>query len=419
MPDTRSSRIGRNEMLWVADGAGGHGAEPQPAAVVIDSLAGAFRFSEEREGHPGLRSPQLGALHAILAHRSMGGEEPVTIVMPTGTGKTETMLAVFAHSPAQTLVIVPSDALRSQIARKFATLGVLATAGAVVGDFLCPVVGLMKSAFKSVAEVDELLDVCNVVVATTAAVTGSQETALARLVRRSDRLFVDEAHHVAARTWRSIADRFAGKAVVQFTATPFREDGKHLGGRIAYAYPLRLAQERCYFSRINYRSVGELGDPDGAVAEAAIAQLRDDLERGLDHVLMARVQGVPRAVELVERYKDLAPDLNPVRFDSKMAKRDQTKPLHTRYCRIGARASSCASTCSARDSTSQLSRSRRCTIPTRVSPLPCSSSAGSPALVGTTSERPASSFPAMPAMSMTDSGSSMARTRTGTRLSAI
>ena len=36
--------------------------------------------------------------------------------------------------------------------------------------------------------------------------------------------------------------------IVQFTATPFREDGKHLGGRIPYAYPLHLAQKHGYFA---------------------------------------------------------------------------------------------------------------------------------------------------------------------------
>lgn len=58
--------------------------------------------------------------------------EPITIVMPTGTGKTDTMLAAFCHSPRRTLVIVPSDALREQIGRKFAALGVLPSVGAVV-----------------------------------------------------------------------------------------------------------------------------------------------------------------------------------------------------------------------------------------------------------------------------------------------
>ncbi len=57
-----------------------------------------FRYRAELQGAdgvtnvPGLRPPQIGALHAIGSHWSLY-HHPATIVMPTGTGKTETMLA--------------------------------------------------------------------------------------------------------------------------------------------------------------------------------------------------------------------------------------------------------------------------------------------------------------------------------------
>lgn len=119
--------LDQNELWWLTDGPGAHGMDRASAADVEESLLGCFRFKEAIDASPGLRTPQLGALHAILASRSMETSEPITIVMPTGTGKTETMLAAFCHSPKRTLVIVPSDALRTQIADKFATLGVLPT----------------------------------------------------------------------------------------------------------------------------------------------------------------------------------------------------------------------------------------------------------------------------------------------------
>lgn len=137
--------IGGNELWWLCQGDGAHGEEPSPAETVISSLNGTFRFVEETAITKGLWAPQLGALHAILAHRSMETAEPITIVMPTGTGKTETMLATYCYSPRRTLVIVPSDALRTQIARKFTTLGVLPAVGAVTGDFRCPVVLVLRS----------------------------------------------------------------------------------------------------------------------------------------------------------------------------------------------------------------------------------------------------------------------------------
>ena len=320
-------RVSKNEILWLAEGNGAHGPEPRHADEVVTSLIGCFAFTEETADGPGLRSPQLGALHAILAHRSMETDEPITIVMPTGTGKTETMLATFAHTPERTLVIVPSDTLRTQIGEKFATFGVLPAAGVLQGEFLCPVVGLIKSGLKTPEQCDALLDACNVLVSTVAAITACSDEARVRLLEGCGRLFVDEAHHLAAKTWRAIADRFGGSSTVQFTATPFREDGKHIGGRIQYAYPLRLAQKHGYFAPINYYSVSSLGDPDRALAVTAVDQLRRDLDNGLDHVLMARVRNIPRATFVQSIYEDIAQDLGLVRMDSRLSPTQQLLAL--------------------------------------------------------------------------------------------
>jgi hypothetical protein len=111
-------------------------------ADVRQSLAGAFRFVEEDlcSGRSGLRPPQLGALHTILGYWTTKKQDPVTVVMPTGTGKTEAMLALFcAGQLERLLVVVPSDALRSQIADKFLSLGVLQDFAVVARTGLRPV----------------------------------------------------------------------------------------------------------------------------------------------------------------------------------------------------------------------------------------------------------------------------------------
>jgi superfamily II DNA or RNA helicase len=297
--------VGDNELWWLQEGAGSHGDTPAKPDAVVAALHGTFTFAEESDTAAGLRAPQLRALHAILAHRSTEDTEPITVVMPTGTGKTETMLATYCHRPAPTLVVVPSEALRSQIAKKFATLGVLPRVGSVTGDFLCPDVFVLKSTLLTTEQVDDAMRRANVVVATAQALWGSSDAARSRLVDYCDRLFIDEAHHVAARTWRAISELFADREIVQFTATPYREDGQHLGGRIAYAYPLRFGQQNGYFARINYHSVTDLADPDRALAAAAIDQLRTDVEAGLDHLLMARVSSVARAKEIIALYQHL------------------------------------------------------------------------------------------------------------------
>jgi hypothetical protein len=55
---------------------------------VLASWRNKFVFAVEDldAGVPGLRTPQIGALHAIAAHFSVGKEfEPATVVLPTGT----------------------------------------------------------------------------------------------------------------------------------------------------------------------------------------------------------------------------------------------------------------------------------------------------------------------------------------------
>ena len=86
-----------------------------------------FRVADRKTNLGGLRPPQVGALHAISAHFAVGkNHEPATIVLPTGTGKTETMLASLVYSrPTRLLVLVPSNVLRTQIAEKFESLGLL------------------------------------------------------------------------------------------------------------------------------------------------------------------------------------------------------------------------------------------------------------------------------------------------------
>ncbi|KRF04696.1 hypothetical protein ASH00_13900 [Arthrobacter sp. Soil782] len=248
--------------------------------------------------------------------------------MPTGTGKTETMLALLvAARPQRVLVLVPSDALRSQVASKFETLGVLQELGIVTNHALRPVVGQIQHGFTSAETAVKFAEACNVIITTPSALSACEAEARQSILDLCSHLFVDEAHHVAARTWSEIRSNFESKRVLQFTATPFREDGKHLQGRVLYSFPLREAQAQGYFSKIDYKSIIDFGDIDRALAEQSLVKLRSDLRDGFDHVLMARVSGIPRAKEVQHHYDELASDLKPVIINSQMPKRQQKEAL--------------------------------------------------------------------------------------------
>jgi superfamily II DNA or RNA helicase len=282
--------------------------------VVLDSWRGAFSYIEEDTEHDiiGLRPPQIGATHAVHAHWS-ASDAPATIVMPTGTGKTETMLSVLVSARcSRVLVVVPTDALRTQLAEKFLTLGVLKLQRAAVLSeaALHPTVCVLKHIPKTVADVVALFERAHVIV-TTSSIAGQCELEVQQAIADlCTHLFIDEAHHAEAPTWSAFKERFSARRILQFTATPFREDGKPLDGKLIYIYPLRKAQAEGYFKPIKFVKVIEF-DPnraDEAIATVAIAQLREDYDKG--HILMARVETVRHAekvFQIYERYTEFYP----------------------------------------------------------------------------------------------------------------
>lgn len=282
--------------------------------------AGSFKYRQERLGDDGvvldegLRPPQLGALFAIGAHWSLY-HHAATIIMPTGTGKTETMLATMvAFTRGAVLVVVPSDALRFQTAQKFISLGLLYKLKLIPPECARPVVGILTKRPRAVDDL-RFFDQCNVVVGTASSLAQGTATALGpEIAACVGTLIVDEAHHVAARTWSEFRTHFEQKRVLQFTATPFRRDGKLVDGDVVYSYPLRRAQDDQYFKPISFEPVWEL-DPsqsDRVIAQAAIAKLRGDVERGWNHLAMARCESIERAQRVHAIYRDLAPEYAPV-----------------------------------------------------------------------------------------------------------
>jgi len=302
---------------------------------ILSSWAGQLQFIEDKPelNQKGLRMPQLGALHSISANYCVDRPlEPMTIVLPTGTGKTETMLSVLVYRQLQKLlVLLPSDALRNQISDKFLSLGKLPSLKITPFDISLPNVAVIKKIIRSAVEVDELLNSSNVIIATPSILRDSNLEAVDLLCKGCTDLFVDEAHHISAPTWATIRDRFVGKRIIQFTATPYRNSGEALGGRIIYNYSMGEAQRAKLFKHINLVPVEEyyLGDCDLAIAKEAVAVLRKDLQARYDHILMARVEKLSRVEDILPIYKKLAPDLNPIVIHSGQSNPERKEALDT------------------------------------------------------------------------------------------
>lgn len=305
--------------VWLQHDRLPHEAPDALPEAVVKSWRNALSLAIEHTGPGdqkiGLREPQVGALHALAAHWTLG-ERSAMVVMPTGTGKTEVMLAhTVMTAPRCLLVLVPTDALREQTFKKFVSLGILHRHQIVQPQAERPVVGLLRRAPRAKADF-ALVSQCNVVVSTVAMLEHVSGDVLKEFVAEFDTVYFDEAHHLRARSWERIHAALDRQKIVAFTATPYREDGLRIPLRIVYNYPLRLAQENRYFRKIDFVEVNEVDarDADDQIAARAVERLWEDESKGFRHLILARAADRARAKHLYEsiylpRYGDLQPAL--------------------------------------------------------------------------------------------------------------
>lgn len=293
--------------------------------AIRSSWKQAFNFIEEDwPNQKGLRQPQIAALYSILGHLKVS-DEVGTVVMPTGTGKTETMMAtMIANQCNRLLVIVPSDALRTQISERFFSLGLLKEFGLVDANSHYPRVGVVYQNFTSETDLREFLDNCNIIVATAGVLDNSTGKSLNIVSDACSHVFFDEAHHIEANSWRQLRSCFPNQKILQFTATPFRNDRKRLEGKIIFNFSLRQAQEQGYFKPIKFLPIREydLEKGDRVIAAKAVKKLKEDISAGKNHLLMARCENKTRAEAIFELYKGYD-ELNPVLIHSGISGKSQ------------------------------------------------------------------------------------------------
>ena len=267
-------------------------AELLEISDILPSWKNALTFVAPENNSSGLRPAQLGALFSIKAHWIVSNE-PATIVMPTGTGKTETMIAtVVSEMIDRTLIIVPSNLLRKQTAEKFLTFGILQDIGVINHETLTPTVSTLLTTPKELSDLKEIFAKSNVVVTTMSLLQRFSDEYLAAISESCNTLIVDEAHHIAANTWSTVKYKLRKLRCLQFTATPFRNDGKKVDGKFIYSFPLSMAQQQGYFQEINFLPIFEFDEEKGdiSIATAAVEQLEKDLNAGYNHIILVRAK---------------------------------------------------------------------------------------------------------------------------------
>lgn len=262
-----------------------------------------LRFPVPSDEKPGLRNAQIGAIHAIGSHFTLG-KDPVIIVMPTGSGKTAVlMMAPFLLMSRRTMVVTPSRLVRSQIFEEFKNLNLLKRIGAIPSDVQLPSV---KEIDKRILDEQQWEDCRDAVVVV--GTPNSMSPAYSAIPSPKDDLFdlllIDEAHHTPARTWNGIIEAFPNAKIVLFTATPFRRDKKEIRGKFIYSYPLRKAYQDGIFGQIEFFPVipGANQSSDLAICENVESIFNQDRENGFNHSVMIRTDTRKRAGELKEIY---------------------------------------------------------------------------------------------------------------------
>lgn len=323
-----SKKIGKNILNYFED----VNKKTYTCEQIVDSWDNVVDYTMEdlTKGRKGLRKAQLGAIFAIRAHWIIS-DEVSTIVMPTGTGKTETMITtIVAEQIKKTFILVPSDLLRKQTVSSCCKLGILKEIGVINQCAKFPNVLLLKSLPQSTKELEKALYAANIIVSTASLVSRFRDEYMSLLSDICDVMVVDEAHHIEATRWNQIKSYFRKKRILQFTATPFRNDGRKMDGNIIYNFPLSKAQKQGYFQKIDFKPIIEYDDElgDVSIAFAAVNQLKDDLLKGYEHIVLVRAKTVERAKQLYEQiYLKEFQEYNPVLIVGNMSKRDKDKNI--------------------------------------------------------------------------------------------
>lgn len=251
--------------------------------------------------HNELRKCQHGGLLAILAHFT-ASDEPAIVSLPTGAGKTELMFSIsFSLKPNRILIIEPSQLLRSQTAERLRELKLFREKGILIADAPQPRICEVESTMKTLEDWKALYNY-DAVVATPKTVSPEERLVCSPPDDLFDLVFIDEAHHTAAKTWRILVGEFTHSRTILLTATAFRRDRRRLPGRLAYHYPIGRALEDDIYRPVEYLPVNA---SDEEIARATVKKFQEEQRINSDAALMIRTDRIAKCENLRQLYSRL------------------------------------------------------------------------------------------------------------------
>jgi superfamily II DNA or RNA helicase len=271
---------------------------------IFSQLRAGLALSDDR-GIPRLRAAQHGAVLAGASHFTRRSDAGI-VALPTAIGKTLVMqLLPFMLASERALVIVPGKLLREQVADQLADLSLLANRGVLRPGELKPKVALIEHEMHSPEEWRNLAD-NDFVVSTPRCISGAVAGVCPPPADLFDTVFVDEAHHAPAATWRQLLHSCSTAQQILLTATPYRNDETPLPGVLIYDYPMTLAIERGELARLSLEQINfdDTGDPDLSLIRRVRVLVADENSPYYRVPFIARTNKISSAKDLAQRYRD-------------------------------------------------------------------------------------------------------------------
>ena len=281
-----------------------------------------------------LRECQIGGFCAARAHFSTM-TEPCLISMPTGSGKTGLMMALsFGFKARRVLVISPAMILRQQIAEEFSSLKVLRDAKCLkLGPRLKPSVVSLDTEMRTAAQWQKLASY-DVVTATTRTTSPKLKNVKSPPIGFFDVVFIDEAQHEPAETWRALVDCFDKNQtkIVLLTGTPYRRDRAPIGGNLSFVYPIARALKDRIYATVTFVAAGEPvpENRDVELARRGIQQWKR-LRHSGKPLILVKTDRVAHAGRLAQLYRSQGLRIAAIHSDQP----DNTNATHVHAARHG------------------------------------------------------------------------------------